>query len=228
VFGETACPMVVADEHGGTVLIEAPDNRSAEWLARGVTVRMGGSAHIAEYPMSGAAVKRSVVPNTLTLAMQIGRTLREAREAHRDPIAALLALLPNTFYSYGRVIFRGKIVDVRRETRAGFSIGTVRIDADGGWRGAMEITIQNENLLARVDGRVQAIVPDLICIMESETAEPITTEMLRYGQRVVVLAVAVPAIMRSPEALALFGPACFGLEEIFTPIEQIPDFAGPA
>jgi uncharacterized protein len=61
--------------------------------------------------------------------------------------------------------------------------------------------------------------------MEGETAEPITTEMLRYGQRVVVLAVAVPAIMRSKEALALFGPACFGLEESFTPIEEIPDLS---
>ena len=68
---------------------------------------------------------------------------------------------------------------------------------------------------------MRAIVPDLICIMDSETAEPITTENLRYGQRVTIVAVAVPEIMRTPEALEVFGPSCFGLDEPFTPIEQL-------
>jgi len=85
----------------------------------------------------------------------------------------------------------------------------------------MEIEIQNENLIARVGGVVKAIVPDLICIMDSETAEPITTENLRYGQRVSVMAVAVPEIMRTPEALAVFGPSCFGLDHPFVPIETM-------
>jgi DUF917 family protein len=85
----------------------------------------------------------------------------------------------------------------------------------------MEIEIQNENLVARVEGKVKAIVPDLICIMNTETAEPITTEELRYGQRVTVVAVSVPEIMRTPEALDVFGPACFGLKEPFISIEEI-------
>jgi DUF917 family protein len=68
---------------------------------------------------------------------------------------------------------------------------------------------------------VRAIVPDLICILDSESADPITTENLRYGQRVTVVAVSVPAILRSPAALDVFGPACFGLSEPFTPIETI-------
>ena len=85
----------------------------------------------------------------------------------------------------------------------------------------MGIEIQNENLIARVNGEVKAIVPDLICIMDSESAEPITTESLRYGQRVTVVAVSVPAIMRTPEALAVFGPRAFGLDEPFTPIESL-------
>ena len=85
----------------------------------------------------------------------------------------------------------------------------------------MVIEIQNENLTARVDGMLKAIVPDLICIMDSETAEPITTETLRYGQRVTVMGVAVPPIMRTPEALAIFGPVGFGFKEPFTPIESM-------
>jgi hypothetical protein len=57
--------------------------------------------------------------------------------------------------------------------------------------------------------------------MDSETAEPITTEGLRYGQRVTVISVSVPELMRTPEALAVFGPACFGLPEPYTRIEDL-------
>lgn len=221
VYGVPGCPMVVSNEWGESALIEATDNRMMEWLSRGVAIRMGGAAYIAEYAMTGADVKRTAVPRTLTLAIRIGRVLREAKERHQSPFEALLNLLPDTLYSYGKIIYRGKVADMQRETRNGFSMGRARIEGHGAYGGVMEIDIQNENLIARVDGKVRAIVPDLICIMDSETAEPITTEGLRYGQRVTVIAVSVPALMRTPEALAVFGPACFGLKEPYTRIEEL-------
>jgi DUF917 family protein len=221
VYGVSGSPMYVTDEDNDSTLIMAKDNKSMEWLSRMVAIRMGGCAYIAEYSMSGADVKRTAVPNTMTLAMRIGRCLREAKANHQSPLDALLALMPQTLYNHARVIFSGKMVDVQRETRNGFSIGRARIDGLAPWAGSMQIEIQNENLIATVDGVVKAIVPDLICIMDSESAEPITTEELRYGQRVTVVAVAVPEIMRTPEALAVFGPRCFGFDQPFTPIESM-------
>lgn len=221
VYGVSGSPMAVSNEFGDCAVIQAVDNRQMEWLSRAVAIRMGGCAYIAEYAMSGAEVKRTAVPNTLTLAIRIGEVLRKARANHENPIDALLTFLPSTLYRYGRTIFSGKIVDVLRETKNGFSIGRVRIDALGSFTSTMEIEIQNENLIARVDGEVKAIVPDLICIMNTETAEPITSEELRYGQRVTVVAVSVPQIMRTPEALEVFGPACFGLQEPFVSIEHM-------
>ena len=221
VYGVPAAPLVVSNEYGESAIIQSDDNRTVEWLARGVTIRMGGCAYIAEYAMTGADVKRTAIPRTMTLAIRIGRCLREAKAQHRNPIEALLELLPQTLYSYGRVIFTGKIVDLVRETRNGFSLGRMTITSTDRHVGTMGIEIQNENLIARVDGRVCAIVPDLICVMDTETAEPIPTEQLRYGQRVTVVAVAVPPMMRTPEALAVFGPKAFGLDEPFTPIESL-------
>ena len=40
----------------------------------------------------------------------------------------------------------------------------------------------------RIDGEFAATVPDLIAVLDSETGEPITTEALRYGMRVAVIA----------------------------------------
>ncbi|POF32160.1 DUF917 domain-containing protein [Roseibium marinum] len=221
VYGISGSPMAVSNEWGDCTLIEARSNEMMEWLSRGVAIRMGGAAYIAEYAMSGADVKRTAVPRTLSLAIQIGRVLREAKANHQNPFEVLLAFMPGTLYSFATIIYSGKISDLQRETRNGFSLGRAKIDGFAPYDGVMEIEIQNENLIARVDGKVRAIVPDLICIMDSETAEPITTENLRYGQRVTVISVSVPELMRTPEALAVFGPSCFGLDEPYTKIEDL-------
>jgi len=68
---------------------------------------------------------------------------------------------------------------------------------------------------------VIAIVPDLIVVVDRETAEPITTEGLRYGQRVSVLGVSAPPALRTSDALALFGPQAFKLDHPFVPIEDL-------
>jgi DUF917 family protein len=219
VYGVPGSPMVVSGDHGESVLIDTgADNRRMEWLARGVTIRMGGAALIAEYAMSGAEVKRTAVPNTISLGLKLGRAIREAREQLRDPISALARALAPTLYSHLRVLFAGKVTDVERRTVDGFARGRARFTSfDGG--STLRTRFQNENLVAEVDGEVRCIVPDLICVLEAESAEPITAESLRYGQRVVVVGISTPELMRTPDALATFGPSCFGLDHPFRPVE---------
>jgi DUF917 family protein len=149
------------------------------------------------------------VPNTIPLGICIGRCLREAKATHKNPIEALLRMLPETHYSYGRVIWRGKVLDVRLKTKMGWALGFAKIEGGDTWKGVMEIQIQNENLIARVDGKLRAIGPDLICIMEADTAEPITTEHLRYGQRVIVVSVSVPRSCARPRRSKCLAPRGF-------------------
>lgn len=225
VYGVDGSPLAIADERGHTALVETgSDNRKMEAFARALTVRMGGVGYIAEYAMSGADVKRTAIPGTLSLALRLGRTLREARERHRDPIAVLAETLADTPYKHGRALFTGKVVDVDRRTEEGFTRGTARLAAFAGDH-TCEIAFQNEYLVARVDGRPVTVVPDLITALHLETGEPITAEALRYGQRVCVFAIATPEIMRTPEALDVFGPQAFGLTEEFVPMEKITESA---
>jgi DUF917 family protein len=221
VYGVPGSPMAVAGESGETAVIDTgADNRRMEWLARGVTVRLGGVAHIAEYAMSGADVRRTAVPRTLTLALGVGRAIREAREANRDPVAGLTEFLAGTLYRHLRVLFRGKVSDVQRRTEEGFARGRAAVlSFDGASK--LELVFQNENLLAVVDGETRCVVPDLICVLDSEQGEPITTETLRYGQRVVVVGISTPDLMRTPAALSVFGPSAFGIEGDFHPVEEL-------
>jgi uncharacterized protein len=92
----------------------------------------------------------------------------------------------------------------------------------------MHIAFQNENLVAwrgTRDSRdeVVACVPDLICMLESDSGEPITTEQLRYGLRVNILAIPCTDKFRNEEALKVVGPAAFGYPDvIFKPLPKHP------
>ncbi len=221
VYGVHGSPLALAGERGERVIIDTgDDDRQMEWLARGITIRLGGVSHIAEYAMRGVDVKRTAVPRTISMALALGRAIRLAREDHSSPFEAIATTLSTTLYSHVRELFVGKVSDVERRTTDGFAKGTAVITSlDPSSDDRLEIVFQNENLIARRNGEVVAIVPDLICVTDHESAEPITTEGLRYGQRVRVLGISTPAMMRTPDALRAFGPSAFGLTEPFAPVE---------
>ena len=224
VFGVPGTPMAIANEHGDVAILRTHDNKQMEWFARGITIRMGGSALIAEYTMDGATVRKTAIPGTLSLGIALGRAIREARQRHADVVPYLEGALRPTVYGAPHVIFEGKIEDVFRRTTEGFARGHAGIRSFSGKR-LLKIEFQNEHLIATVEDEVLAVVPDLICVMDVETGEPITTEAMRYGQRVRVLTITPPEIMRTPEALAVFGPSAFGLDCDYQPRSQAGEVA---
>jgi len=220
--GIRATPLVVVDEHLNYAVIEASSDKVAEGMTRALAIKLGLRVFIAGFSMTGRQVKQSAIGGTLSVALEIGRTLRQARStsAQVDPVNALLNCLRSTeLYHHAEVAFDGKIVDLRRDTAVGFSAGECKIDALDG--SCAEVTFQNENLRIRVDGLLRGIVPDLICIVDRETGAPIPTQSLRYGQRIKVLTMSAPSQLRDPSVRHFFGPAEFGLPEAFIPVETL-------
>lgn len=215
LHGISAGPMAIADDKGNTVIVDADDNRQIEEEARSVCIGMGASAFIALYPMTGAQVKQSMIPGTLSMAQAAGEALLAAKASGVDPIEAVLGQVG------GRHVFAGKVVSVSRKTEAGFAKGEFIIEGSGGYFGSeMAIAFQNENLVARHDGRVVVSVPDLISVVDEETGRPITTEEIRYGYRVAVLGIPCDQRWLSPAGLELVGPRYFGYETEYEPIDN--------
>jgi DUF917 family protein len=215
LYGITATPMAIADEKGNSAIINTVDNRWTETFARTVTIDMGCSAMIALYPMSGRMVKEASVARTISKIEAIGKTIRAAHSAHIDPIEAVRA------ETEGYIIWRGKVSDVARRTETGFARGEASIAGTGEHDGqTLRISFQNEFLIAQTDTDVLATTPDLITILDAETGEPITTESLRYGFRVAVLAMPCDPRWRTEAGLKLVGPDYFGYGTTYVPIEQ--------
>lgn len=217
-------PNTVADEKGNTLILHPVDGLWSERFARVITEEMGATAVMCDYPLSGRDLKQSAIPGTLSLAQNIGQTLRLARQSGSNPIQAVTQALN------GYAIASGKIVDVERQTTGGFARGKVQIEgtlADKGER--FTILFQNELLLAYRSSAVSeptpdnllAVVPDLISLLDSETGRPIVTEHLRYGQRVTAIAAPCHTKWRSARGLAVAGPGYFGYPVDYIPIEQL-------
>ncbi len=215
IGGVPLTPMALADSHGNAVVFHHLDSPlKAEQYARSLTVELGGSAALAMPVMSGEQLKRFVIRGTLSLAKRMGDVVLASRLRGADA-ADEVASLAN-----GRVLFRGKVVDVERRTTRGFARGTLTIAPFGGADEVMDIVFQNENLVAWLGGEVVCTVPDLICILNLEDGEPIGTELLRYGLRVAVLGLPAPIELKTPEALAVVGPEAFGYPAI--PFQPLP------
>lgn len=223
VFGNPACPVLIANELGDFVIIEATtSDRKAEDIARGVTGALGAMVYSCLYPMSGADVKQKAILGSASFCLEIGRGIRTSRERFDDPFDGLLEIL-NTAEEqrYARILFVGKIVDIKRETRDGWHFATAHLHDLNGTDDEFRLDIQNEYLVGRKNGKTVCIVPDLLATLDSESAEPVTAEKLKYGQRLRIIGLSAAPIMRRPECLEVFGPKAFGIDEPFVPIEEL-------
>ncbi|GAA2453498.1 DUF917 domain-containing protein [Agromyces soli] len=212
---------VLVDHHGNEVVSRPVDGAWSERLARAATVEMGGAATMIDYAYGGEVVRECAIPATLTQAQRIGRILlgRDASGAElRDDekIDALCAELDAVR------LFDGKVADLQREVVGGFTRGAAELDGVGEDRGSgLRLDFQNEMLLARRDGELAAVTPDLIAVLDLATGLPITTEALRYGARVTVIAMPCHEKWRTDAGLATAGPAHFGYDVDWVPVEEL-------
>lgn len=201
-------PLTLADARDNEVIVA----RAASWkwmerLSRTACVEVGSIAATCKAPRTGLEVKRYGILYSTSQAIALGRAVHEARARHEDPVAATLKA------ANGKLVFRGKVADVERRTTAGFLRGSaslVGLDSDRGAK--FEVAFQNEYVIAWRDGKVAVTTPDLICLLDSVSGEAIGTETLRYGQRVSIVVLPAPAILRTPKGLEHVGPRAFGYE----------------
>ncbi|ALG07333.1 DUF917 domain-containing protein [Kibdelosporangium phytohabitans] len=217
LIGVSCTPMVIVDDKGNTTVLDTVDNRWAERLARSVCIEAGCSVFTADTVLTGEQLRAGLVAGTMTLAHRLGRAVRLSPE----PVATASALLD------GHLLITGKVVDVDRATTGGFARGHARVEGIGGHRGSrLTLSFQNEHLVAERDGEVVTSTPDLICVLDNETGQPVTTEGLRYGNRVAVLGVPCDSRWTTREGLRLTGPRAFGYDHDYRPITAVPNSLG--
>ena len=204
-------PLTLGDVRDNEVIV----SRAASWkwmerISRKVCTEVGSIAATCKAPRTGREVREFGILYTVSKAIGIGQALHQARADHRDPIAAVLDV------TSGQSLFSGKVVDVDRRTTEGFLRGSASIEGLDDQSGQqLRLEFQNEFAIASIDGVAQAMVPEIICVMDAESGEAVGTETLRYGQRGCVVVLPAPPIQMTEKGLEHVGPRAFGYDMDF-------------
>jgi hypothetical protein len=220
IHGVSPSPIAAADEKGHVTICDAEDALLTERIIRNAAMAYGGISWIAGYPMTGRQLKDTAILRSISMAWELGKRVFTARRKHLDPIAETLDL------TGGYRAFQGKIVDIDREFGAektkGFSLGRITIEGTDDFKGrTAAIDFQNEWLNLEIDGDVRCMPPDLICILDPATGEPIRTDIVRYGYRGTVLLIPAHERMRTEQGIATVGPRYFGYDRDYVPVERL-------
>jgi DUF917 family protein len=220
IHGLLGAPAALVTRWGDTILLdEAVDDYRLEDLARAVATGSGGGVQMASNVMSGADLRRAVIPGAFSQAILFGKTVREAREQGRDPIEALLRV------SHGYELFRGQVAksDIRGDR--GFNWGDVEIKGAGSFEGhTYKVFVKNENILGWLDGKPDAMSPDFISNLDPHTGDALSGQGLgAYPLSADVVMVGFPAspLWRNPKGIEVIGPRHFGFDFDYRPIEEI-------
>lgn len=208
-----ATPAVIADCLGNTAVIEASDAKTLERIARSITVSMGSSCAVGFYLMRGSEIPGAVVNGTLTQALELGEAITNASKEGKDPVQALIDR------SGGVPIEKGTLIEINQAVTDGFLQGSASILNENK---KVKLFYQNEYLLAKSEDDVLASTPDLLVLLEENSGTPLTSEALRYGLQVVLIAIPAPKIWQTVEGLELVGPRVFGYDIDYQPISQFP------
>ncbi len=104
-------------------VIEATDPLNLEEKTHLISDTRGGTAYITYIPMKADIAKKVCIPATLSIAHEIGRTFFEAKRQGKDPLLSLNLFLEKTDYKKANEIYKGKVTELRRIERFGFSVG---------------------------------------------------------------------------------------------------------
>jgi DUF917 family protein len=211
-------PCVLYDPRGiEAIVTKVPSWRWMERVSRKICVELGSIASTCKSPRTGREVKDWGIHFTVSKAIGLGRRVREAQRRHEDPVVAVLD------EGKGKLLFRGKVVDVERRTTEGYLRGRVAIEGLDDDRGSrLEIAFQNEWVVAWRDKAPLAMSPDLICVLDTVSGEAFGTETIGYGRRVSVIALPAPSVFLSPKGLEHVGPRAFGYDLDFRSVFDSP------
>ncbi|GAB1217311.1 hypothetical protein ATERTT37_006549 [Aspergillus terreus] len=205
-------------------------------MLRSQCVDLGLKIGVSSAPLTGESIKKYVVPNTVSQSWYIGRAVHHARRSKTNMIKAIFDTSP------GKLLYTGKIVDVRRDVRRGYTMGyclLAPLSADeretdvpaeiANETRSLIVPFQNEFLYAAYADsnspddmskqEVICTVPDLISIL-GQDGEAIGSQELRYGLKVNVIAMAAHPLWTTEAGLRVGGPQGFGLDMEWTKLGE--------
>ena len=161
-------PLGLADGKNNKIIIQLDDPLDAptgENIGRSISAAFGNMVGISGWLVNKDDIQKRICLGTLTQTQKIGEILRSSD----IPVDKRFEALEDQLGMDVKVICKGRITDIKTETRGGFDFGKMIVSDDrpGYNKEKFCITFQNENLLlSREDGNGSVpmmTIPDITC-----------------------------------------------------------------
>ncbi|HDK27092.1 MAG TPA: DUF917 domain-containing protein [Candidatus Atribacteria bacterium] len=220
-YGISLTPMPLVDHVGNVMVVRKTVNPVyPDQIGRFIVTRGGGLVANNHYPMSGRQLKNSVIPNTISKAIKIGKSLINARNNSEDPIDVFRKIVS------GINIFHGKVIEINEEESEGFYFTKVKlIGLEKDINNSCEIVIKNETMICWKNGELQVVFPDLLCMLEPKTGRGIMSIELKANLKLKLLAIPCHKRLREalkhPDGKAAFSSKRYGQNIKYVPLEKL-------
>jgi len=217
IAGKNIWPRVFCDLAGNTVLIKqasthAMMERIQKYLSMTTIGLIGGAGHL----LNGKEMKRLINQGSISGCCRIGRLLREARHSGADTAAFMAEQLD------GWVLFKGVVEEKPWESKHGYMIGHYKMKGVDDFSGhRFKVWFQNENMITWRDEKPYVTCPDIISVIDLKTGLPTTNDMIKPGGCLAIIGLKAVEFYRQPAGLKVLGPAYFGFDIPYRPIEEI-------
>jgi len=209
-------PIASVDEFGNTCFIEEAINyRVAERIGKLIASAAYGLAGQAGFLLTGKEMKEIIIPGTLTECYEVGKKIRESREAGICPVSAVVEMLD------GYLMAMGKVTAKETEDRQ-YYWGTHTIEGAGDFEGkTYKIWFKNENHVMWEDDVPVITSPDMIIVVDANTGEPFANPILDVGDEVAVIGLRARDVFRTERGIGILGPRYFEFDFDYVPVEDL-------
>jgi uncharacterized protein len=202
--GLPVSPITMVGSNGVLAEFTSGHDVTLSGVLRGVLPEVGLVALISAYHMTAGDCARLASRGALSDCVRIGAALGASAAGPAEGLAGFLSAVD------GSVVFTGVAVEIVQHTTDGWPRGVLSLESEGGEH--LRVDFQNENLVATLAGVVLASVPDLITLVDVDSASVVQTVDLAIGQELHVVAHPVDERWHSSDGIALVGPRIWGYE----------------
>ena len=202
-------PMNMLDLDGNLVFVENDCGLFADQLGRFMVTRRHGMVASVNSPLSGSDAKRTVVPGTISQAMELGKFCSTLTGPSEDKLDALGHFLN------GVPLFWGKVTGIDGDNTKGHYYARVELNGQGRYAGSrFRIAIKNETMAGWRNDEPVCVFPDLLMMIDPESLEGVMSANIVQGQEMLLVGKACDDVLRdamnTPVGIEAFSSKRYG------------------
>ena len=215
LMGESMTPIVSVDKWGNkSVIYEIVNEALGERLGKMLAVAAFGNTALALSPVPASVMKKATVHGTVSECVGIGRCAREAKEAGRDVVEAVMA------HTGAKKLFQGRLVRAEWSVKDGYLDGYNTFEGEAEFSGhTLRTWFKNENHIAWLDDKPYATSPDMICQIEYNLGRPLLNNECKEGQSFVILGLPARDLHLQGNHLSMLDPRHYGFDIDYLPLK---------